>query len=564
MAWDFAVPDWEKRIREGRSLIPDLPLFKDEAAMAVAFYDNLRLPDVAGMPRMAEASGEWFREIVATLFGSRDPATNLRHVEEIFALVAKKNSKTTNGAALMLVAMLMNQRPRAEFLFVGPTQAISDLAYSQAAGMIEADPELRKRFQIRDHIKEIKDRLNGAKLKIKTFDLKILTGPRPAGVLLDELHLLGKDPHASKVLRQLRGGRKSNSEGFLVILTTQSDEQPAGAFKEELDNARAVRDGRAKGVVLPILYEFPADIAAIPRQGQSPKWYDPAVWPMVMPNLGRSLRLDSLKADFETEKLKGDGAIRVWASQHLNIEIGLSLRSDRWAGADYWEQQALKGGLTLDELIDRSEIAVMGIDGGGLDDLLGAAVLGRDRKTRDWLLWTHAWAHQSVLARRQDIAARLLGFETDGDVTVVQRIGEDVEAVADIAERLEAAGLLPQKIAIGVDQVGIDEIVDELSGRGIDKTRIGGVPQGWKLNNAIKTTERKLAGGTLWHSGSPLMDWVVGNAKAEAAGNAVKITKQASGSAKIDPLMALYDAVVAMGQNPDAGRSFWETDEEAA
>ena len=70
---------------------------------------------------------------------------------------------------------------------------------------------------------------------------------------------------------------------------------------------------------------------------------------------------------------KGQGEIVRWASQHLNMEIGLVLRSDRWVGADYWEQAADRT-LTLDELLARSETVVMGVDGGGLDDLLG---LGR-------------------------------------------------------------------------------------------------------------------------------------------------------------------------------------------
>jgi len=127
-----------------------------------------------------------------------------------------------------------------------------------------------------------------------------------------------------------------------------------------------------------------------------------------------------------------------------------------------------------------------------------------------------------------------------------------------IVERLESTGLLSRKIAIGVDQAGISEIVDELSRRGIEAERIGGVPQGWKLNNAIKTTERKLAGGALKHGGSRMMAFAVSNAKAEARGNAITITKQVAGSAKIDPLMALFDAVVAMGLNPESAASVYE------
>ncbi|WP_342344403.1 terminase [Escherichia coli] len=56
----------------------------------------------------------------------------------------------------------------------------------------------------------------------------------------------------------------------------------------------------------------------------------------------------------------------------------------------------------------------------------------------------------------------------------------------------------------------------------------------------------------LVHGGQPLMAWCVGNARVEPKGNAVLITKQASGRGKIDPLMALFNAVALMSLNPEA------------
>jgi phage terminase large subunit-like protein len=561
--WDLSCPDWEDRIRQGRSLIPDLPLIEAEANLGLAFFDELQLPDVPGLPRMREAAGQWFRDIVRVAFGSWDPVTQLRHIRDIFAMLPKGQSKTTYSAGLLLAAMLMNKRPRAEALFVGPTQAIADNAYDKAVGMVEASADLKRRFRPRDHVKTIEDLVTKSELKVKTFDVNILTGTILILALVDELHLLGRNPHTGKVLRQIRGGLEKTPEGMLLITTTQSDDIPAGAFRDELMMARKIRDGGFRGKVvrsmLPVLYEFPDSIAK-----DQARWSDPSVWPMVMPNLGRSVQIGSLVPDWETERAKGEHAVRIWASQHLNIEIGIGLKTDRWPGAEFWLESE-DPTLTLETLIERCEVVIAGIDGGGLDDLFGLTLLGRDRESKCWLSWSHAWCHKSVLQRRQTIAPALEGFAACGDLTIVDDRLEDVSAILEIIGQVNDAGLLG---CVALDNEGpYGEFVDALDEIGINEAseQIVGVGQGYKLMSAIKTAERKLANGTFKHAPSQLMNWCVENVKIEPTATAIRATKQNAGDAKIDPVMALFDAATVMVRNPEAikSKSIYDTQERA-
>lgn len=547
--WSTACPDWADRLRAGESIIPP-PIFPEQAATALAVFKELRIVDAPGSPTFGECCAPWVFDLVASIFGAYDAESGRRLITEWFVLVPKKNSKSTIAAGIMMTALILNWRQSAEFSILAPTVEVANNSFGPARDMCSerADDELAALMHAQTHVKTITNRESGASLKVLAADSNTVGGKKGVGTLVDELWLFGKVANAENMLREATGGLASRPEGFTIFLTTQSDDPPAGVFAQKLKYARDVRDGKVHDPrFVPIIYEFPE---AMIQAGEHRK---PENFGMVNPNLDYSVDREFLDREFKKAENDGEESMRGFLAKHLNVEIGLSLQSDRWAGADFWEQQADKS-LTLDSLLSRCEVVVVGIDGGGLDDLLGLTVAGREADSGKWLTWHHAWAHRIVLERRKDIAPRLLDFEADGDLTIVDQPGDDVMKVADIVCRIRDAGLLPEKLAVGVDAAGIGDTVDELQspGRDITADQIVAISQGWKLNGAIKTTERKLAGGEMVHCGTRLMNWCASNARIVQNGNAISITKQASGSAKIDPLMSTFDANSLLALRPEA------------
>jgi phage terminase large subunit-like protein len=545
-----ACPDWAARLREGRSIIPP-PLFPAQAERALEVFKALRIVDAPGSPTFGECCAPWVFDLVASIFGAYEEDTGRRLITEWFVLIPKKNAKSTIAAGIMMTALVLNWRQSAEFSILAPTIEVANNSFAPARDMCSerSDEELSALMHVQTHVKTITHRISGAALKVVAADAETVGGKKGVGNLVDELWLFGKRPDAENMLREATGGLASRPEGFVIYLTTQSDDTPAGVFAQRLKYARDVRDGKIHDPrFVPVIYEFPDEMI------QAGEHKDPRFFGMVNPNLGYSVDREFLERELRKAENDGPESLRGFMAKHLNVEVGLALRSDRWPGADYWEQQATAG-LDLPQLLARCEVVVIGLDGGGLDDLFGMCVLGRETATGNWLSWHRAWAHPSVMERRKSEAARFRDFSNDGDLILVERIGDDVEQIADLVEQVEDSGLLDK---IGVDPSGIGAVVDALIDRGIVLERIVGISQGWKLTGAIKTTERKLAEGGLHHAGTRLMAWCVSNAKVEPRGNAVTITKQASGSAKIDPLMATFNAVTLMSLNPQARLMYHE------
>jgi len=596
-----ACLDWRERIVARQSLIPP-PIFPDEAAAALNVFKSLKIVDAPGKPSFGDACEDFVFEFVAAIFGAYDATAARRLIREFFLLISKKNSKSTIAAGIMLTALIRNWRHSAELLILAPTKEVANNSFGPAKDMIAEDPELRNLLRVQDHTRTITHRITEATLQVVAADSETVSGKKASFVLIDELWLFGRRANARNMLREATGGLASRPEGFVIALSTQSDDPPAGVFLDWLRRFRDIRDGKLIAPrSLGVLYEFPEDMI------KSGAYKKPENFYVTNPNLGLSVDKEFLLDEYAKAQREGSKSLVGFFAKHLNVEPGMGARSDNWVGADFWKRTKVR--LTLADILDRCEVVVVGLDGGGRDDLYGMTVLGREsieveiaadapagaapdvssgeaiglgtkKRVKRWLSWSHAWAHRIVLSRRQTIASLLEDFERAGELTfqgapevggelstdldeldgVIENI--DLAEIIDLIVQIRDAGIL---CCVAVDPAGLGELIDALAEVGIveenketGRDYVIGAAQGYAMMNALKTAERKLTNGTLRHADQALMDWCIGNLKIEPTATAIRATKQNAGDAKIDPAMALFNAVTIMATNPEAVRSAYE------
>lgn len=551
MDWDTSCKDWEKRIVSGQSLITSPPLFQAVADDALDVFKSLRIVDAPGRPTFGQSGEQWVFDFVSSIFGAYNEDTGQRLINEFFLCVSKKNGKSTIAAGIMLTALILNWRELNDLIIVAPTITAANNSFKPAAEMIRADPTLSADddgfLHIVDHQRTIKHLKTGATLKILAADTGTVAGNKAGFVLIEELWEFGKKNGADAMMREAAGGLIARPEGFLISITTQSDGPPTGIFKTKLDYARDVRDGKIKdSKFLPVIYEFPQSMI------DSGDFMEPENYYVTNPHLGQlDWGKDWIKDELTKEMAKGPETRNVFLAKHLNVEIGSNLRANRWPGAEFWAGRTDKTITGLDALLDLCEVCVVGIDGGGLDDLFGMTIIGREKGSWNWITWSHAWCHTSVLERRKSIASQLRDFQRAGELTIVNDSLDDISDIVAKIDQVKERGLLA---CVAVDPAGLGDMIEALDEIGVsqEEGNLEGVGQGWKLMTAIKSAERRLVNGTLRHAPSSLMDWCVGNLKIEPTATGIKATKQNAGDAKIDPVMALFDAVTVMSRNPAA------------
>lgn len=453
---------------------------------------------------------EWQRFYFFVLFGwLRDDGA--RRFRVAYTEIARKNGKSQMAAGVGLYLFVGDDEPGAEVYCVATKFDQAKIVWSEIDRMVKASKGFRA------HVKTVKNNLScertNAKCEPLGSDQDTLDGLNLNGAIIDELHA-HKNRGVWDVITTATGSRR---QPLIYAITTAGYDRQSVCFQQH-EYAEKVLEG---------VIEDDAFFGFIASLDPGDDWTDPACWVKANPNLGVSVKRESLEQ--ACLKAKQDPM-----SQNAFMRLRLNVWTNnetRWCTFEVWDQNvgtvdesALEGrvcfgGLDLASTTDTASfvLAFPPIEPDGPVILLPRFWIPTEnmrlRVLRDRVPYD-AWVRDGWMLATE-------GNIIDYDV-IRQQIMADYNRFA-----------IQQ---IRYDRWGATQLSTQLAGDGIEMVTMG---QGFaSMSSPMKEFMRRLLDKSIAHGGHPVLRWQASNvmARQDPAGN-LKMDKAASRE-RIDGMVA--------------------------
>jgi phage terminase large subunit-like protein len=502
---------------------------------AIAFFGLLRHYKGEWGPRPGHPMGDriilepWQKFLVGSAMGWKR-ADGSRRFRRVYAEIAKKNGKTLIAAGIALLLAFFDGEPGAEVYAVATKRDQAKLVWNDALQMVKKNPDLAKRLETL--ALTITDLKSASFFRPLGRDSDTDQGINPHGAIIDELHVL-EDRDTVDNIETATSARRQP----MVWKITTAGVRRQSVWAEERADAVAVVEGRATDdSMLVLIYTL--------DEGDDP--FDETVWPKANPNLGVSVKVETLREQAEVAK-RSPGKLAPYLRFRMNIPTAVSTRAididmwDRWidaAGVVHLQADhdpapppgsGCYGGLDLASVRDLTAL-VLWFQATDTDPETGAVVVLEGMY--DLLCWF--WCpEEGVLDRSKRDGVPYADWVRDG--FLIATPGNVTDYAFIEAKILELATTFAIG-EIGYDRWNATQLATQLMQGGAPMIAVPQTHAG--LGPAWREWDKIIIEGKARHGSHPILRWMAGNMEVEtdAAGNQ-KPSKRLS-SERIDGMVA--------------------------
>ncbi|HUU97157.1 MAG TPA: terminase TerL endonuclease subunit [Phycisphaerae bacterium] len=524
------------RTEQDRRAVADGCWFDESAGLRVVNFCHKFLRHYKG--RWAGKRFElldWQRDAVMQLYGWKR-SDGSRRFRTAFIEIAKKNGKTTFGAALALFALIADGEQGAQVYSAANDREQAAMIYRDMAAMGRASPALAKRLTFTDSTKHVAFPHTNSFYKALSADVPTKEGLDMSFLLVDEIHAAPK----RDLYDTLRYSGAARRQPLIVIITTAGDSLEGIGYEEREYAGRVLENQVEDWTYFAYICEADPDCDVM----------DEVQWAKANPSLDITITRESMR-EAAAQALASPRKLASFKRYRLDI---WGERLERWLSAPAWDRGCCEpveptelagvpcwGGLDLSSTLDLTALVwVFPLDGGRFALVPRFWVPGDNirQRVKDDRVPYDLWAEQGFVEPTG-------GNVVDYDV-IRERIKED-------ATRFNVREL-------AFDRWNATQLSTQLASDGLTVVPYG---QGYiSMSAPSKMLEALVLAGRLVGGNHPVLRWCALNASIETdPAENIKPSKSKSRE-RIDGLVATVMGLGrAMVNTGETGQSIYETEE---
>lgn len=491
---------------------------RDRADDVIEFLSTLRhTGDFAGQRFVLMP---WQEEVIRNVYGTLKP-DGARQYQYAYLEIPKKNGKTELTAGLLLYHVACDPQDGRIFCCAAD-QGQAGFVYQTAVFMIKQNPYLQKIIRVRESIKELDNKATNTRCKVLSAEAYNKHGLNPTVVIFDELHA---QPNRTLWDVMTFGAGSARREPLWWVITTAGDDPDRTSIGWEIhEYAKGVLDGTITD---------PRWFARIYGAPMDADIYDESTWYAANPSLGVTIQLDTLRGEAQAAK-NSESSEKLFRWLRLNQWI--SLKRTSWLPLTLWDRTL--GDWNPNEMNGRQ--CYLGLDLSSTTDLTAIALLFPPQSgVAEWRCLFKAFCPSDGI--RERVRRDHVPYDTwERHGWIVATDGSAVDYDTVLAQIEEYARRYKVKY-VCADEWNSSMFVQALEKKGIQTIVVKQTMAG--TSTAIKRLETLFMDNQISHDDNPLARWCFGNCVVAVDGNENKKLMKNRSFGRIDPIMALVDAM---------------------
>lgn len=496
--------------RQGTDEFPYI-FVEEKGHRPIRFIEKFCKPSKGDYSQLTVQPWQHFK--FGSLYGWVHRDTGLRRFREGLIFVARKNGKTTVVSGVSLYGNSKDGEQGARVYILANTKQQAGELFDESRAMVQSSPALRKR--LRENQKGIFDDSTKSKIESRASDSKKLDGLNTSLGAFDEIHEF-RDFKLINVIKRSWSARKQP----LVIYITTAGYQLDGPLIQYYENGDDVLNG---------VFNQDRKFYYMCELDDIKEIENPEMWIKANPNIGVTLNLPELIADFNSDRHVPQ-EYADWVTKQFNIFV----KNDEQSFLSYEVLQRNKKIIDIKSL--EGQTCIGGFDLSTSEDFTSACLEFPIHETGEVFVLSHSWVPRKKVQEDSEKIPYMEWAEA-GLLTISEGDYIDYGQIYDwFVEQSKKYNIE----LITYDPANAYRLVEELKSAGFE-TKV--VRQGHvTLSPAIKDAKELFIDGNIVTNNNDLFRWYVNNVRLVADRNNNWLPTKQNRYRKIDGFAAFLNS----------------------